>query len=63
LLFQFTTDVLLSPAALSLGVKRPGREADHSSPSSAGVKNALPQYTIMAWCSVTKSKGQVYLYL
>jgi hypothetical protein len=28
------------PGALSLGVKRPGREADHSPPSSAGVKNA-----------------------
>jgi hypothetical protein len=28
------------PAALSLGVKRPGREADHSPPSSAEVKNA-----------------------
>jgi hypothetical protein len=26
------------PGALSLGVKRPGREADHSSPSSAEVK-------------------------
>jgi hypothetical protein len=26
--------------ALSLGVKRPGRESDHSSPSSAEVKNA-----------------------
>jgi hypothetical protein len=26
--------------ALSLGVKRPGREADHSPPSSADVKNA-----------------------
>jgi hypothetical protein len=26
------------PAALSLGVKRPGREADHSHPSSAEVK-------------------------
>jgi hypothetical protein len=26
--------------ALSLGVKRPGREADHSPPSSAEVKNA-----------------------
>jgi hypothetical protein len=25
---------------LSLGVKRPGREADHSPPSSAEVKNA-----------------------
>jgi hypothetical protein len=28
------------PVALSLGVKRPGREADHSPQSSAEVKNA-----------------------
>jgi hypothetical protein len=28
------------PGATSLGVKRPGREADHSLPSSADVKNA-----------------------
>jgi hypothetical protein len=28
------------PGALSLGVKRPGREADHSHPFSAKVKNA-----------------------
>jgi hypothetical protein len=27
-------------AAISLGVKRPGREADHSPPSSDKVKNA-----------------------
>jgi hypothetical protein len=45
------------PGALSLGVKRPGREADHSSPSSAEVKNAwsytsTPQYVFMAWCLV-----------
>jgi hypothetical protein len=26
------------PGALSLGIKRPGREADHSPPSSAKVK-------------------------
>jgi hypothetical protein len=43
--------------ALSLGVKRPGREADHSPPSSAEVKNAwsytsIPQYVFMAWCLV-----------
>jgi hypothetical protein len=30
-----------APGALSLGVKRPGHEADHSPPSSAEVKNAL----------------------
>jgi len=28
------------PGAFSLGVKRPGREADHSHPSSAEIKNA-----------------------
>jgi hypothetical protein len=42
--------------AVSLGVKRPGYEADHSPPSSAEVKNAwsytsTPQYAFMAWCS------------
>jgi hypothetical protein len=45
------------PGALSLGVKRPGREADHSPPSSAEGKNArsctsTPQYIFMACCSV-----------
>jgi hypothetical protein len=45
--------------ALSLGIKRLGREADHSPPSSAEVKNAwkyssIPQYAFMAWCLVEK---------
>jgi hypothetical protein len=45
-----------------LGVKRPGREADHSHPSSAEVKNAwsytsVPQYAFMVWCSVKKGCG------
>jgi hypothetical protein len=45
------------PEALSLGMKQPGREADHSPPSSAEDKNAwsytpLLQYAFMAWCSV-----------
>jgi hypothetical protein len=45
------------PGALSLGVKRPGGEANHSPPSSAEVKNAwsytsTPQYVFMAWCLV-----------
>jgi hypothetical protein len=35
------------PAALSLGVKRPWCESDHSLPSSA----------FMMWCSVEKSTG------
>jgi hypothetical protein len=43
--------------ALSLGVERPGREADHSFPSRAEVKNewsytSTPQYVFMAWCLV-----------
>jgi hypothetical protein len=32
------------PGALSLGVKRPGREADHSAPSSAEVKEYVELY-------------------
>jgi hypothetical protein len=41
------------PGALSPGVKRPGRYADHSPPSSAEVKNGgtippLPQYVFVA---------------
>jgi hypothetical protein len=42
--------------SLSLGVKRPGRLADHSRPSSAEVKNSrctsTPQYVFMEWCLV-----------
>jgi hypothetical protein len=44
------------PGALSSGTKRTGREADHSPPSSAEVKNTLsytptttPQYAFMVW--------------
>jgi len=32
------------PGALSVGVKRPGREADHTSPSSAEVKECVELY-------------------
>jgi hypothetical protein len=54
------------PGFLSLGVKRRRREADYSPPSRAEVKNAwnytsTPQYTFMAWCSVTKSTGATLL--
>jgi hypothetical protein len=38
------------PRALSLGVKRPGREADHSPPSSAEVKNAWSYTSIPLIC-------------
>jgi hypothetical protein len=53
---------------LFLGVKRPGREADHSSPSTAEVKNAWsytssPQYVFMAWCLVKhRGQGQPFMY-
>jgi hypothetical protein len=55
------------PGALSLGIKRPGREADHSPPSSAEVKEWVdlylhPQYAFLAWCLV-KAQGQLYLYI
>jgi hypothetical protein len=42
------------PWALSLGVKRPGREADHSPPSSAEVKECVELYlhsrNTPSWC-------------
>jgi len=43
------------PGVPTLGVKRPGREVDHSPPSSAEVKNewsytSTPQYAFMTWC-------------
>jgi hypothetical protein len=49
----------MDTGALSLGVKQPGREADHSPPSSAEVKNAgsytsTPQYVFMEWCLVKR---------
>jgi hypothetical protein len=38
---------------LSLGLRRPGRESDHSTPSSAEVNvwsyTSTPQYVFMAW--------------
>jgi hypothetical protein len=53
------------PGTLSLGVKRPGRKADHSPPCSVEVKNAwsytsTPQYVFMAWCLV-KHRGNFTL--
>jgi hypothetical protein len=43
--------------ALSLGVKWPGHEAGHSSPSSAKVKGlrytSTPKYIFMAYCLIT----------
>jgi hypothetical protein len=43
------------PGTLSLGVKRTGREADHSPPSSAEVKNVL----IYTWAPPMRLHGVV----
>jgi hypothetical protein len=56
--YFFKTQLAPNPmvtGALSLGVKRPGRESDHSSPSSAEVKNtwsytSITLYVFMEWC-------------
>jgi hypothetical protein len=52
----------------ALGVKRPGREAEHIHlvPRSRNTWSytSTPQHTFMAWCSVKKTvEGQIYLYL
>jgi hypothetical protein len=51
------------PGALSMGVKRLGREADHSPPRSKNdwSYTSTPQYAFMAWC-LLKVQGQLYLY-
>jgi hypothetical protein len=46
------------PGDLSPVIKRPGREADHSPPTSAEVKKTwtytcTPPYVFMAWCIVS----------
>jgi hypothetical protein len=53
--------------SLALEVKRLGCEVDHS-PPSLEIRNACsyastPQYAFMAWLSVIKAQGQLYLYL
>jgi hypothetical protein len=55
--------------ALSLGVKRQGREADHSPPSSAVVKECVELYfhspNTPSWrgAQFKKAQKQLYLYL
>jgi hypothetical protein len=46
-----------APVTLSPGINRPGRETDHSPPSSAEIKNVwsctfTPQYVFTAWCLI-----------
>jgi hypothetical protein len=55
--------------ARSLGIKRPGREADHSPPSSAVVKECVDLYfhspNTPSWCGaqLKEAQGHFYLYL
>jgi len=55
------------PGALSLGVKWPGHEADHSPPSSAEIKECMELYLHSSIhlhgvvLSLKKAHGQLYL--
>jgi hypothetical protein len=54
------TRIQCVPGLLSTGIKRPGREANHSPPSSAEVKNAwghtsTSPYAFMEWCLMKPS--------
>jgi hypothetical protein len=58
----------MGTTGFSLGAKRSGREADHSPPSSAEVKNAwsytlTSQYVLMAWCLVKHSDKFTFTFL
>jgi hypothetical protein len=57
------------PGALSLGVKRPGHEADHSPPSSADVKEWVELYlhspNTPSWrgAQLKEAQGQLHLHI
>jgi hypothetical protein len=55
--FKGTASYPVGTGVLSPGLKWPGREADHSPPSSVAVKNGgatrpLPLHVFMAWCLI-----------
>jgi hypothetical protein len=54
------------PGALSLGVKRPRREADHSLPSSTEVKESVELYhhspIRLHVMVISSTQGQLYLF-
>jgi hypothetical protein len=56
-IYYYLTVLLLWAPSLSPGVKRPGREADHSLPASANVKKmwiyaSTPPYAFMTYCLI-----------
>jgi hypothetical protein len=57
--------IQLVPGDLSLGVKWPGREADHllHLVLRSGMRGAIPQHpqhAFIAWCSVKRTRGELY---
>jgi len=56
-----TASYPMDTGALSVGVKRPGREADHSPLSSAEVKDCVDIYfhspNMPSWCGAYLSTG------
>jgi hypothetical protein len=56
-IFGTKEEEVAGTGVLSPGIKQPGREADHSPPSIAEVKNtwnykSTPPYAFSAWCLV-----------
>jgi hypothetical protein len=56
------------PSLLSPGVKRLGREADHSPPITAEVKKtwiyrSTSPYVFIAYCLIIQARGHVYFYM
>jgi hypothetical protein len=58
--------VHIGTAGSSPGIKRPGSDTNHTSPSSAEVKNSRfishSPYVFMAWCLIIQAQGQLYLH-
>jgi hypothetical protein len=55
------------PEGSLLGIKRPGREAYYSSPSSAAVKNvwsytSISQYVFIMWCLIKRRDRFTFFY-
>jgi hypothetical protein len=59
------TPIKWAAGALSLGIKQPGREADHSSSSSAEVKECVELYPLSSntpsWRGAQLKHSDVYL--
>jgi len=64
--FRAALDITMGTGALSQGLKRLGREASHSSPSSADVPNAW-SYTstciFVAWYFVKHREKRTFIYI